>query len=297
LNIKTSPLVRAVTLSKRPTGLPVAWLVTIVFGVGVMSTATQTALAVLLGDPAEASPSGQLLEFAGFGATLAVLALWVVFKEQRPFASVGFLGRGMGRFFVGILGGAALFAIPVLTLVLSGAYAFESAGRTASAATLTALAPIVPGWIVQATTEEAVVRGYLLQWHGLKQPAWVAILLTSAGFAALHLDAEPLVLSNIFLVAIFFSFLSLAQGSIWLAAGVHAGWNMTQGSVFGIPVSGMPVPVSLLLLSPAPGSREWLTGGSFGVEGSVATTVILAIAVLLSYRYYLRVEAKRLQGG
>ena len=296
MNISTSPLVQAVTAARRPTSLPVAWLVTIVLGIFVLSPAAQTAAFVLLGDPDEGSAARQVVDTAGFAATLAVLALWVVFKEERPFASVGFLGRGAGRFFAGVLGGAVLFAVPTLALVVSGTYAFASADARTGTAAATALAftAIVPAWIVQATTEEAVVRGYLLQWHGLKQPAWAAVLITSAGFAALHLEADPLVLSNIFLVGLFFSFVSLAQGSIWLVAGIHAGWNMTQGNVFGVPVSGMPVPVSLLPLSPAPGAHEWLTGGSFGIEGSAATTLVLAAAAALAYRYYRRTETARL---
>lgn len=295
LNLTTSPLVRAVKRAKRPTPLPIAWLVTVVFGVAVVSTAVQTALAVVLGDPADASLSGQLIEFAGFGATLAVLALWVVLKEQRPFSTVGFPGNGTARLLAGMLGGAVLFAIPLFALVLSGQYTFQRDALRADGSTFAAVALMLPAWLLQASTEEAVVRGYLLQWHGFKQRGWVAILTTSAGFAILHLQADPLVLANILLFGVFFSLISLAQGSVWLAAGIHAGWNLTQGNILGIPVSGLASPVSLLTLEPAVGARPWLTGGGFGVEGSAATTVVLAIAVLLSYRYYLRVEAERFQ--
>jgi membrane protease YdiL (CAAX protease family) len=109
----------------------------------------------------------------------------------------------------------------------------------------------------------------------------------------IHLAFDPVVLTNIALVAIFFSFLTLARGSIWLASGIHAGWNMAQGQIYGIPVSGIPRSYALLDYGPVDSASTALSGGDFGIEGSVVATVVLIVACLFSYRYYRGIETSR----
>ena len=66
---------------------------------------------------------------------------------------------------------------------------------------------------------------------------------------------------------------------LWLAAGLHAAWNFTQGWVFSIPISGTGQPVGLLV-SERHGS-ELLTGGKFGLEASMAAVFVATIAGLI----------------
>jgi hypothetical protein len=153
--------------------------------------------------------------------------------------------------------------------------------------------PALPFWVVQSSTEEAVVRGYLLQISALQLPSWLALGISSVIFGIAHLDFHPLVLTNITLAAFCFSFVALGQGSLWMACGIHAGWNYTQGSLLGIPVSGSEREGSIWALGPAQGAPEWLTGGDFGIEGGAAATVVLAIAVVISFVYYRRCEEIR----
>lgn len=208
--------------------------------------------------------------------------------------------RGAGRFATGLVGGALLFAVPVLLLVLLGQYhdTATDGHTTVGSAAVWIVVSLLPMWFVQATTEEVVTRGYLLQWHGLKLTnGLLAVLLPSIGFAVVHLDFHPIVLINITLVGLLFSFLSLAQGSIWLAAGLHTGWNMAQGNIFGIPVSGGAYDVTLFTFGPTGDAADILTGGDFGIEGGLAATVVLLVATFASYRYYRRAEATRTSTG
>jgi len=62
---------------------------------------------------------------------------------------------------------------------------------------------------------------------------------------------------------------------LWLPIGIHAGWNFTQGGIFGVSVSGHP---SGGLLDGTLSGPEWLSGGVFGVEASIVA-VILGIAL------------------
>ena len=65
--------------------------------------------------------------------------------------------------------------------------------------------------------------------------------------------------------------------------GVHFTWNFFQGPVYGFEVSGMSI--KGIVRQQLNGS-DWLTGGAFGLEGSVITVVvILAVAFLIDRRY------------
>lgn len=59
--------------------------------------------------------------------------------------------------------------------------------------------------------------------------------------------------------------------NLWLAIGIHTGWNFAEGNLFGALVSGQRSSHSLIhvtLTGPAP-----FTGGTFGPEASIFSTV------------------------
>jgi hypothetical protein len=76
--------------------------------------------------------------------------------------------------------------------------------------------------------------------------------------------------------------------SLWLPIGLHAGWNIMQGPVFGVPVSGNPA--HGLLRSRLSGPTL-LSGGSFGLEASIiALTICTAAGVWFVWRAIRRGE-------
>ena len=89
-------------------------------------------------------------------------------------------------------------------------------------------------------------------------------------------------------IIVFFGFLRiyglLATGLLWLSIGMHIGWNFFQGPVFGFGASGHQKP-SLFQLELA--GPDWLSGGSFGPEGSILIVPILLLAIL-AMRYWAR---------
>ena len=199
---------------------------------------------MVVGHPIEpGSILEQVQEIFTNAATLGVIALWVIFKEKRPFSSLGFRGgRGIPTFLLGVVGGFAMFLVPVGLLMVTGQYQVVDAGTK-----------------------------------------WVAVVLPAVGFAVIHMNFNPLPLLNITVVAIFFSFVALRQGSLWLVAGLHTGWNYIQGNILGIPVSGNARSTSLVFLGPTDGSLDWLTGGEFGIEGGGAATMVLVALAVWSY--------------
>ena len=71
---------------------------------------------------------------------------------------------------------------------------------------------------------------------------------------------------------------------LWIVLGLHTGWNFLQSGVFGMPNSGSPYEG---LIIPNVQGKEWLTGGSFGIEGSY-----IAIFLCLIVGVYFLIKAK-----
>lgn len=288
MDIKQSPLVQLASEAKRPTRWWVGWLVAFLVGVMVIQIVSVFVTAGM--NIVHGTPAAQWAELVTNLATIVVIALWVVLKEGRRFASVGLTNpaKGLPQLAVGIAIGIVMFLVPTAVVLGSGQYqtVAPEASQSGGLAALPLVLAFLIVWLVQGTTEEIVVRGYLLQIHGQQLPAWVAVLITSVGFALAHLGAGPLALLNIVLVAVFFSFISLRRGSIWLASGIHVGWNYTQGNLLGIPVSGSARDTALVFLGPTPGSSDLLTGGRFGIEGSLPATALLAALAVWSYFDY-----------
>jgi membrane protease YdiL (CAAX protease family) len=67
---------------------------------------------------------------------------------------------------------------------------------------------------------------------------------------------------------------------IWLAWGVHFGWNYFQTAVFGMANSGRSDHVTFI--TPRITGPEWLTGGAFGIEASwLAFAIVTVTAVII----------------
>lgn len=289
MDISGSPHLVDARTAERPTrwwiAIPLVVVLFIAFGGAVMG-----GISAIFGTPEEGSAWELVAEIPEFGLALIVLLLWVRFKDRRAAQSIGFQWRSSPLWHVvlGIAGGVLLLSVPTLLLRVGGAYESVPAGDdvTTGAAALVIVLPLILAVLVQSSTEEAMFRGYVQQLTGTQLAGWAAVLAPSIGFAAAHIDVHVFVMANITLVAILFSFLVLRIGTIWLVCGVHCGWNWAQGNLFGVPVSGNPVDVSILRFAPDAGAAEWLTGGDFGVEGSALTTVVLALAAFAAYRWW-----------
>ena len=128
--------------------------------------------------------------------------------------------------------------------------------------------------------EETLFRGVLLRQIEKLTGTWIALALTSLLFGFLHM-MNP---NSSFVAG---AALSMEAGillggayiltrRLWLAIGIHAAWNFTQGWVFSLTVSGTGKPNGLLESSRH--GPEWLTGGEFGLEASVAAMVVATLA-------------------
>jgi membrane protease YdiL (CAAX protease family) len=133
------------------------------------------------------------------------------------------------------------------------------------------------------TFEEIVARGYafqaLIQGTGRAGAVCLSSLLFGLGHAA-NPHASVLGVINTMLAGVWLSVAYLKTRSLWLPASLHMAWNLAMGFVYGFPLSGVPLPGTVLRL--AEHGPIWLTGGDYGPEaGAVATPVLVWATVYL----------------
>jgi len=239
---------------------------------------------------------------AMFGTGSAFMLLWVRFVENRPLASMGLRKQNaLTRFARGLGLGLVFNAVAVYTIFALGGYdiaTFAPAFQTPGALVMIAL--LFVGFIIQGSAEEIMMRGWVLSAMAARFGLVIAIIVNSTVFAALHLNNEGLghinwiAMANIVLVGLFLSLYAVREGSLLGVCGFHGAWNWLLGLGFGLDVSGMKVDVPALVVDfdNKAGAADWLTGSSFGPEGSLVVSVVLFIGVLWFLRPGKKKEGK-----
>ena len=139
--------------------------------------------------------------------------------------------------------------------------------------------------LMQGFLEEIVFRGYLMTRLAVKKGKWIAILLSSMFYLVFRMSnpsTSKLDLLNIFLISIVMSLLYWYFDNVLVVAIFHAFWNCISGVVFGFNISGIKVSDSIFTVETF-SDKQILTGGSYGIEGSIIATVFFAILGLLVY--------------
>lgn len=261
----------------------------IIYAVLVLATAFLLAaiFQIIAGRKFEEGFSVWAVAVAEVAAAIAVLIVSILLRrylDHRSVASLGFAPRGpwVRLLFLGILLGAGMQTVANAILWVSGSA--HVIGLAAPANDVRLIVAATALLIPAAFVEEMSVRGYILQnlWEdwGLVP----AIVVSSLGFAILHIgnphSREQLLLTGAGLVlfAVWACLSLLWTKSLWLAFGAHVSWNLFEGPVFGLPLSGLVMPVPTVLKQSVNGP-QWLTGGSFGPEAGVISLVALIVGL------------------
>lgn len=220
----------------------------------------------------------------GFAPVAALMWVWVRGFEGRGWRTFGFTRERAGlRASRGFLTGLLSFGLVVAILAVLGFTLREDVPQG-----LAAVAPallVLVGWIVQGSTEEILTRGYLLPVTGARWGAPAGVAVSALLFALLHaLNPGITVLSvvNLVLVGVLLALYALYEGALWGACLWHAAWNWAQGSVFGLEVSGLKTGM-LAVLDLKEDGPDVVTGGLFGPEGGLATTLTLSLGIAVIF--------------
>lgn len=230
------------------------------------------------------NPSIAMLIQVSFQSLVVFVASWLMSRvvEKRPWADMGYRLQGAGhRVLQGILLGVGMQALVILLGLLTGAYRLTwnwTANGEIAAWLLYFISMALVGY-----SEEGMVRGYLLQSLAESLGKGWAAFLTAALFATMHLLNPGAGLAStlgILVFGLFAAYSIFATGSMWIAMVMHMHWNISEGIIFGLPNSGLSVPYSLWTTKVQ--GPEWWTGGNFGPEaGLISTLAILTGAVAL----------------
>lgn len=213
----------------------------------------------------------QLIILLATSISTVMLFMWVKFKEKRPISSLGLFKEGaLTELSRGWLVGSVLFGACLILTIISGSGVIETVRFTADKLI----------WFL------IFAVGWLLPVSATKYSKIVSVSISSIFFGLLHSANNHVSLISIFNLCLFGLFLSLyviLKGNIWGACGIHGAWNCVQGSVFGIEVSGEPM-LSNSLVHVKTYGADWISGGKFGVEGSMITSIVLIVACYWLYQ-------------
>jgi len=274
------------------------WLVImgLVQGIGVVLVMVVSGVDMANPDSAEALfgemsfDSPTMLILTVFSLLGSFLALWVATKfiDRKPLMSIGLsvkdktnemlIGLAFALAFIG-----GLFAI----LWLIGAI------------NVTGYVGFKPGVFIvsmmlfmAAFDEELIFRGYILNnMMDATNNRWIALAGSSVLFALLH-AGNPSIwstwvpMTELFAAGFILGISYTFTKNLWFPTFFHFGWNFFQG-LFGFEISGLNVD-SWKVINHENTSNvpDIVSGGSFGIEGSVITLSCTIICTYLIFKYY-----------
>lgn len=209
-----------------------------------------------------------------------LLAAYIILRwiDKRPFGTLGlnFSTGWLKELSIGMSMGFGLMTLMFIIFLVSGLIDV-TAGAMDSTVALGVFKYLIL-FIFAGTFEELLLRGYAFQAFIEGSNIWIPSILLSLVFSILHIfnpnySAGGAII--IFLAGILFSIIYIKTRSLWMPVGMHFAWNWTQGSLWGMNVSGIDIKDSILVSTPH--GPELLSGGDFGAEGSLITAFFLIL--------------------
>lgn len=160
-------------------------------------------------------------------------------------------------------------------------------------------------WIIAAVinviAQEYLVRGYLFTMIKQRHSAWIAIVVTTIVFVALHGFVGGFIgIMNVTLASLIFSLLLLYTGGLLAPIVAHIVWNVVGAICFGVVNLGGLYPE---LMRATLSSNQLIGGGDLRIEGSLITTIVSVSLIVVVwgifwYRKHMgRNNSANLSGG
>ena len=211
-----------------------------------------------------------------------VLAVWARRVENSTLFHFGLTLSA--RFFLecalgAIIAMAAVGAIFASLIVWDGTALVQFHAADLSAAGQSAIGAFAIRMAMVGYWEETLFRGFLFRQFSntpagpakLNARTAIAVVAASLLFGLAHAWTDSFSLAAFALLSLngaAFAVPMLMTGRLGMSIGMHAAWNFSQSSIFGLPMSGNAPSTSLASI--AHKAPEWWSGGSYGPEAGLA---------------------------
>jgi uncharacterized protein len=227
-------------------------------------------------------------ELWSFAVVLCAALVMAQIEHRSPGAyGLPLHGAFLKRFGQGALLGIAEISVLIGLIAAFGGYSFGSLALHG-----TEIVRWAGLWLLVFAAvglfEEFSFRGYtqltLAEWLGF----WPAAIILSGVFAALHrrnAGENWIGVAGVFVIGMIFAFSLKRTGTLWLAIGMHTGFDFGETFLYSAPNSGIQFQGHLSnaqLLS----DKVWLTGGTVGPEASVFSFVTMLLVALAIHLYF-----------
>lgn len=212
--------------------------------------------------------------------------VWKIKGLKNAVASCGFpvndrkhIAKHYG---LGLLFGFLMMSSTIAIMVITGQIKFS--GFSLSGAAIGTFLVNLLMWIPQGASEELMFRGYMIPAFNKRYKVFVGVFVSSILFSAFHsLNAgfTPLASFNLALIAVLFALIYLYTGDIWMTSAMHTAWNLSQGNIYGLQVSGNEASNTVFSAVYNENAKSIITGGAFGPEGGLATTTVTVICLVI----------------
>jgi len=211
---------------------------------------------------------------------ISLISVWIfrIFVDRKSFASLGWETTGYGaESATGFFMGPTLLGIASLLLLLSGRLQWTDISWDPQSLVIS-----LGLLVLIAFSEELVFRGYILNnLLDTFRNKWIALAISAVLFAAFHVTnpgINSLAFANLFLAGCLLGMNYIYTKNLWYSLCLHLSWNFFQGPLLGFRVSGLTLPS---LLQTETKGDLLITGGDFGLEGSVLNMAMSIIAILV----------------
>ncbi|MBD8897629.1 type II CAAX endopeptidase family protein [Rhodanobacter sp. DHG33] len=215
-------------------------------------------------------------------ALVAYLVVACLIERRRPSELLS--RNAPSRALAGLAAGTALFSAVVGVLWLLGAY--HVAGINPQVNWVT---PLLMVGVGAGVGEEIMFRGVLFRFVEEGLGTWAALIVSALFFGVAHIFNPGATLWSSLAITVeaglLFGLLYNVTRSLPLCMGLHAAWNFCQGTVYGIPVSGLKADGWLVSTRSGP---AWLSGGAFGAEASVVALTLCTLCSIALLAVALR---------
>ena len=215
-------------------------------------------------------------------ATYFAYWLYVRYIEKRGMTELSG-PNALRELNLGLVLGLGLFSLIIATLWLLGYYQVNGFNLI-----WLALIGAFGGAFVSGFVQELIFRAVVFriteEWLG----TWWAIGVSAILFGLIHLSSAGATIFSALIVALQAGVLLAAAYALthrlWLALGIHVGWDFANDGIFGVGVAGQSGQSIKGLLQANLNGPSLFTGGALGVEASLITLVVMLIASFVLLR-------------